>query len=140
MRHWEARVLRNKRNGGISWNYGCPGEAAKGNFIKKTYRRSSRISALLGIPAALLWLTVSVQAANHYIRSGATGNGSDWTNASSALPTSLVRGDTYYIADGSYSGYTVDDAVSGTQVITLKKATAADHGTDTGWVSTYGDG
>ena len=75
-----------------------------------------------------------------YIRSGATGNGTDWTNALPALPSTLTRGYTYYIADGTYGSYTFDDAVSGTQLITVKKATATDHGTNTGWVSTYGDG
>jgi hypothetical protein len=81
-------------------------------------------------------------AANHYVRAGATGaaNGNDWTNAYTSLPSSLIRGDTYYIADGSYAGRTFSTATSGTTLITIKKATVADHGTDTGWNSTYGDG
>ena len=81
-------------------------------------------------------------AAFQYVRAGASGNndGSDWTNAFTALPETLVRGDTYYIADGSYVGYIFNDAVSGTLVITVKKAIESDHGTDTGWLSTYGDG
>jgi chitodextrinase len=76
------------------------------------------------------------------VRQGATGsaNGNDWTNAYVALPSALTRGTTYYVADGTYSGYTFDDAASGTQVITIKKATAADHGTETGWSAGYGDG
>ncbi|MDD5031577.1 MAG: hypothetical protein PHR36_00850 [Patescibacteria group bacterium] len=78
----------------------------------------------------------------HYVRAGATGlnNGSDWTNAWTNLPATLARGDTYYIADGAYSSYTFDDAVSGTQYITIKKAIESDHGTDAGWNSSYGDG
>lgn len=81
-------------------------------------------------------------AANHYVRTGATGNGSgnDWTNASTSLPEILIRGDTYYIADGSYGSYTFNDAVSGTTLIFIKKATIADHGTDVGWQNTFGDG
>ncbi|PKN76497.1 MAG: hypothetical protein CVU51_17530, partial [Deltaproteobacteria bacterium HGW-Deltaproteobacteria-1] len=55
-------------------------------------------------------------------------------------PASLVRGDTYYIADGIYSEHTFNDAESGTTYISIKKATAGDHGTDTGWQSSYGDG
>lgn len=80
--------------------------------------------------------------ANKYVRAGAagTGSGDDWTNAYTSLPSSLTRGNTYYIADGSYSGYTFDDALSGTSVITVKKATSSDHGTETGWNSAYGDG
>lgn len=79
-------------------------------------------------------------AANHYIRAGATGadTGADWTNAWTALPSTLTRGDVYYIADGSYSSYTFDD--SGTAKTYIKKAIASDHGTDSGWQSSYGDG
>jgi hypothetical protein len=82
------------------------------------------------------------QAANKYVRSDATGrnDGSDWTNAYTTLPSSLVRGDTYYLADGSYGARTFADANSGTTVIAIKKATDADHGTDVGWSSSYGDG
>ena len=36
--------------------------------------------------------------------------------------------------------YTFNDAVSGTTLITIKKAIESDHGTDTGWSSAYGDG
>ena len=81
-------------------------------------------------------------AANRYVRQGATGanNGTDWTNAYTSLPATLTRGDTYYIADGTYSSYTFDDAISGTTYISIKKAIAADHGIDTGWNSTDGDG
>jgi len=79
---------------------------------------------------------------NLYVRPGATGanNGTDWTNAFTALPTTLVRGATYYLADGTYAGRTFNTANSGTSVITLKKATIADHGTDTGWSTAFGDG
>lgn len=87
-------------------------------------------------------------AANHYIRDGGsgsltgTGNCADWStaNACDDFPATLVRGDTYYVADGTYTGRTFSTANSATLVITIKKATVADHGTETGWVSTYGDG
>jgi hypothetical protein len=52
----------------------------------------------------------------------------------------LTRGDTYYIADGTYGGYTFDDADSGSTWIYIKKATVSAHGTSTGWSDTYGDG
>lgn len=94
--------------------------------------------------AALLVMALAwpAEAANHYVREGASGtaDGSDWTNAYTSLPATLTRGDTYYIADGSYAAYTFDDAVSGTTLITIRKATASSHGTDTGWLWTYGDG
>ena len=82
-------------------------------------------------------------AANHYIRPGATGSndGTDWTNAWTAQPARWVRGDTYYYADGEINEYILMNvADSGTDRITLKKATAGDHGTETGWSAGYGDG
>ena len=87
----------------------------------------------------VLVLTNFALAANHYVRAGATGNGSgvDWTNAYTDLPASMVRGDTYYVAAGNYTGHTFNDAPSGTAVITIKAPTAADFGTSTGWSSSY---
>lgn len=81
-------------------------------------------------------------AANYYIRQGATGNGngSDWTNAFNTLPSTLIRGDTYFIADGTYGTFTFDDPESGSTYTHIKKATIASHGTDIGWQSSYGDG
>lgn len=76
-------------------------------------------------------------AAVHYVRAGAAGNGSDWANAMGSLPASLVRGDTYYIAAGSYAGRTFNDAVAGSTYIYIRKATADDHGTNTGWQPSY---
>lgn len=86
--------------------------------------------------------TLADSGVNYYVRAGAagTGSGADWTNAYTALPATLVRGASYYIADGNYSGYTFDDAASGTTQITVKKATVAAHGTSTGWADSYGDG
>ena len=95
---------------------------------------------LLGV-----WVS-QAEAADHFIRAGMTGTGtcnSNGWNATSACPTLpavLTRGDTYWLADGSYGGYTFDDAPSGTTLITVKKATATSHGTETGWDPTYGDG
>ncbi|MHB8413566.1 MAG: hypothetical protein ACYDDI_16690 [Candidatus Acidiferrales bacterium] len=94
----------------------------------------------------------AAQAANHYVRSGASGtaSGADWTNAYTGFgtaagqidPSSMVRGDTYYVGNGTYgggaSGINFSTAASGTLVITIKGATAADHGTDTGWSNSYG--
>jgi len=85
---------------------------------------------------------LSLWAGNVYcVRSNATGNndGSDWTNAWDDLPASLTRGDTYYIADGNYGGHVFNDAVDGTKYITIKKAIESDHGTNTGWQTSYGD-
>lgn len=80
--------------------------------------------------------------ANKYVREAAsgTGSGDDWTNAYTDLPATLVRGNTYYVADGTYGFQDFNTANSGTTLITIKKATASDHGTETGWNSAYGDG
>lgn len=103
----------------------------------------------------ILWfLAADVYGATHYIRDGGTasttGTGAcnssgagNWNtaNACDQLPATLVRGDTYCIADGSYNGTTFSTANSGTTVITIKKATVADHcSQNTGWLDTYGDG
>jgi hypothetical protein len=101
----------------------------------------------LGIAIALLQVLVTVLpsvAANHYVRDGASGAGTSWTDAcddfaGSCAVSSLVRGDTYYVATGTYAARTFNTAVNGTLVITIKGATAADHGTDeAGWNSAYG--
>lgn len=76
------------------------------------------------------------------VRAGAPapGDGLTWSSAFPALPPALTRGATYYIADGDYGGYVFDDPEAGESYITIKKATAADHGTQSGWAAGYGDG
>jgi hypothetical protein len=93
-------------------------------------QNSGYLSTLIAVPAGT----------NHYILDGGTGDGTAWNNALDALPATLVRGDTYYIGDGTYASYTFDDAVSGANYIYIKKATIANHGTETGWNDSYGDG
>ena len=92
--------------------------------------------------AVFLTAISTASAANVYIRSQATGanNGTDWINAYTSIPSPMIRGNTYYLAAGTYGSYTFSVPISGSTLITLKKATAADHGTHTGWSSTYGDG
>lgn len=77
---------------------------------------------------------------SYYVNPSASGknDGSDWTNAFKSLPSALTRNTTYYLADGDYSSYTFDDA--GADWIYIRKATAANHGTSTGWQSSFGDG
>ncbi|WP_029001910.1 hypothetical protein [Azohydromonas australica] len=95
---------------------------------------------LLSVALTACLIPVFANAANQYVRPGATGrnDGSDWANAYTKLPATLKRGDTYYLAGGSYGNYVFDDANSGTATITIKKATEADHGTGTGWSPTFG--
>lgn len=98
--------------------------------------------AITALAIALAGFVTTASAANRYVRAGAAGNGSgsDWNNAYTSLPSTLVRGDTYFIADGTYGSYTFRTPASGTTFINIKKATVTDHGTDTGWSSAYGDG
>ncbi len=75
----------------------------------------------------------------YHVRAGAPagGNGQDWTHAYPNLPDTLVRGATYYLAAGSYPGRSFNDPEIGEQTITIRKATAADHGSAVGWSSAY---
>jgi hypothetical protein len=79
---------------------------------------------------------------SRYVRKGAAGqkNGTSWTDAYDQLPAALLRGATYFVASGSYPKYTFDDATSGTKLITIRKATATNHGTSTGWKLSHAQG
>lgn len=82
-----------------------------------------------------------LSAADHYIWSGASGagTGADWTNAWTAIGSHVtVRGDTYYIAGGTYNeSPSLGSSLSGATVITLKKANAADNSGVAGWQSSF---
>ncbi|MGZ3786733.1 MAG: hypothetical protein ACXVC3_19500, partial [Bdellovibrio sp.] len=109
-------------------------------FVTELIRTTKSLRALL-ILAELLSFSVASQAMDHYIRAGATGtaDGSDWMNAWTDIPTTLIRGDTYYIAGGAYGPHTFS-ALNGTAYAYLKKATVASHGTATGWNDTFASG
>jgi hypothetical protein len=112
-------------------------------FRKTTsVRRTKAILSCVLLFASLVGGAQAAYAANYYVRSGATGsgNGSDWTNAYPSLPQTLQRGSTYFVAAGSYGDYAFDDANSGSSYIEIRKATADNHGTDTGWQAAYGTG
>lgn len=97
--------------------------------------------ALLTITLALLLLG-TVQASNHLVLSSASGTQSGaaadgWANAYTNLPATLTRGDTYYIGDGTYTGHVFNETLSGTNLVSVAKATLADHVTETGWSNSY---
>ena len=71
---------------------------------------------------------------------GGAGDGSDWANAMRGLPSVLERDTVYWLGAGDYGSYTFDDGASGQLGITVRKATAQAHGSDTGWNTTYGSG
>ena len=97
-----------------------------------------------GTGTATLTLTINNASTGncHVVTPSGGGNrsGSDWNNAMAGLPSTLVRGDTYFMADGGYRAYSFNTADSGTTVITIKKATATDHCTDAGFQSSYASG
>lgn len=79
-------------------------------------------------------------AANWYVRDGASGGGTSWSDAYdqlSSAETSAARGDTIFVAAGTYAAVTFNTATSGTTKIFIKRATVADHGTSTGWSDAY---
>lgn len=80
-------------------------------------------------------------AACHVVTPSGSGSktGADWNNAYAGLPATLVRGDIYYLADGTYPAYAFNTAVSGTTTIEVRKAQSYDNCTSTGWnTSTMG--
>lgn len=97
---------------------------------------------LLSLIVLVLAVTPIFAQSTYCVRAGATGTGTgaDWNNAMPALPATLTRGSTYYVADGSYVGRSFSTAVSGTTLITIKKATVTDHGAIVGWTDAFGDG
>ena len=100
--------------------------------------RSARKRAFaIGILMATLAVSASKlsEAACRVVTPTGSGakTGADWNNAYQGLPATLVRGDTYYLADGTYARYSFNTIESGTTPITIKKAIPSDHCTDTGW-------
>lgn len=72
-----------------------------------------------------------------------TGTGATWANAWTTLSeaeSEVTRGQTVCVADGSYGGATFNLAASGSTTVAFIKATAGDHGSDTGWSAGMGDG
>ena len=93
----------------------------------------------------LLFYSSSFAASLCVTPSGAgSKDGSDWDNALDwSAGITWVRGNSYYLAgfgdSTTYAGGVIlNTAASGTDVITIKKATAGDHVSETGWSASYG--
>ena len=82
-------------------------------------------------------------AAEHYVRAGATGNGSgsDWNNAWITFAnmdwTTIKPGDTVYIGGGMYGVFAVIGSGTAGNPITFKRATTTAHGAAAGWDNAY---
>ena len=96
----------------------------------------------VAVGSAIICSNYAEAAVIHYVRSGASGNqdGTSWTDAWTNLPSSISRGDTYYIASGSYATTTIFSADIGTSTLFIRKATLTDHGTAQDWQDAYGAG
>jgi len=104
----------------------------------------------------LIFLLISspLFAADYYIRSGESGDGSSWSSPAGNLPTSLVRGTNYWMAEGAYGSLTFNStkvpasnatyiyirrAVSSTICTSLGLTASECHGPSSGWNDTWGD-
>lgn len=82
----------------------------------------------------VLACVLSGHSTTRYAKPSGSGGGTSWTDAAAlSIVNSSSAGDTIYLAGGTYSP--IDFTVSGSSgsIITVKRATAADHGTSTGW-------
>jgi len=113
--------------------------------IKHRGRQRFVAVALVRLLACVVFVLASCPqtfAGSHYIRAGATGganDGSSWANAWTSFGSvKWIRGDTYFVAGGTYSGdVAVAKEPSGQQWITIKKANAADNSKDGNWSGSY---
>jgi hypothetical protein len=106
-------------------------DLAKGTeFVDK-----AKILRILCFAVLIALAPCSAYAACHVVTPSGSGSktGADWNNALANLPSTLTRGDIYYLADGNYGGYSFGTAVNGSTNIEIRKAQTDDHCTDTGW-------
>ncbi len=118
----------------------------------------AKAAVVIILAACIFFIPGSAFAANICVGPSATGNGSgsDWNNIA-VFPFTTgnwngfwVRGNTYYVADGTYTTsegapypcvIRCSEPNSGTQQIIIKKATAADCSAIAGWnTATMGSG
>ena len=81
--------------------------------------------------------SVQAQAADKYIRKGASGSGTSWSDAYGELNNiswSGMSGSTVWIAAGSYTQGIPTVSIAN---VTIRRATVAAHGTATGWSDAY---
>jgi hypothetical protein len=109
----------------------------------------SRANGMLFIILSLL-IASPLFAADYCVTPTGSGNktGADWSNAldwSAKAGNTLERGSAYYIAGCtgdtcgvSYAAKRLYSATNGEQAITIRKATAGSHVTNTGWLPSYG--
>lgn len=136
----EVRTASLHSLAGNNGRYGVPGMYPTQSWANSNYFRDVVFLPGTASPPAEAWNTL-------YIRDGANGTTcADWINACPTLPRNLRRGVTYYVASGRYlptggdDAFRLDAPASGTTPIVIRKATAADHGTNNGWQASYAIG
>lgn len=84
-----------------------------------------RLKAII-IYLELLLLCSPAMAADLYVTPSGAGakDGAAWASAADWSTMSFMRDNTYYLAGGSYVAKTIDTAVDGTKLLTIKKAGA----------------
>src|SRR3990167_7327590 len=108
---------------------------------------------LISLVLVILLSGSPAQAANYYVLPGGTGTfaATSWANANCKIPATLAPGDVVYIgyvSGGNLADTTTpcageayhvfdEDGTSGSH-ITIRAATAVDHGTETGWSASMG--
>ncbi len=107
-------------------------------YLNRDHR--SQLKRVLTCIALVILSLLSVEAADKYVRKGATGTGTgaDWTNAYTEfnqVTTSGLPGFAVYVAAGTYT--TNLPTFNNIDNWTLKRATIASHGASTGWNNAY---
>jgi hypothetical protein len=92
---------------------------------------------ILRILFALSLLASIASAANKYVTPGGSGSGASWSApASPSAINSASPGDIVYLAGGNYgNGIPISASGSSSAALTIRKATSADHGSDSGWTA-----
>lgn len=87
----------------------------------------------------LVILSTACHGACHVVRSGGGGisDGADWNNPLPDLPRSLIRGDVYFLAAGSYGKHNFGDPDQGELRIEIRAVTLENHCTNIGWKSSF---
>lgn len=95
------------------------------------------------LPTGLFLVSSIAAAANICVGPTATGNGSgaDWNNVAQWSTLAFVRGNTYYLKEGTYGAKTLSTSTSGSNWIVVKKCTAGEGSCTAiaGWLDSMGD-
>src|SRR5665647_118025 len=79
----------------------------------------------------------SADAADKYVRKGASGSGTSWTDAwgdFNNVSLTGMSGSTLWVAAGNYTGGLGNINIAN---LTIKRATVSSHGSETGWNAAY---